>query len=307
MPKESPKEPLSAWHDWRNDGRELAIVVMGVLIALLAQEVVQGWEWQQKIAAADDAMKREMFWDNGPEMIERIAIQPCINAQLDGIRGAVQANRPRAEIAGLVDRLYVPYVSYDTVAYRDVSASDVPIHMPKARENAWTQAYAMMPMVDSTEAQETVDAARIKALKRTGGPLSDAEQIALLQAYAMMPMVDSTEAQETVDAARIKALKRTGGPLSDAEQIALLQAVEEVRGDGARMMSGIHFTMQALPQLHGSIDKGRLDQGLQFARLHYGSCIRAVPADWPAKHLPPLPKGIVPGLATDAVSPWQTS
>jgi hypothetical protein len=198
-------------------------------------------------------------------MIERIAIQPCINAQLDAIRGAVEANRPRAEIAGLVDRLYVPYVSYDTVAYRDVSASDVPVHMPKARENAWTQA------------------------------------------YAMMPMVDSTDAQETVDAARIKALKRTGRPLSDAEQIALLQAVEEVRGDGARMMSGIHFTMQALPQLHGSIDKGRLDQGLQFARLHYGSCIRAVPADWPATHLPPLPKGIVPGLATDAVSPWQTS
>ena len=265
MPKESPKEPRSAWHDWRNDGRELAIVVIGVLIALLAQEVVQGWEWQQKIAAADDAMKREMFWDNGPEMIERISIQPCINAQLDAIRAAVEANRPRSEIAGLVDRLYVPYVSYDTVAYRDVSASDVPIHMPKARENAWTQA------------------------------------------YAMMPMVDSTEAQETVDAARIEALKRTGGPLSDAEQIALLQAVEEVRGDGARMMSGIHFTMQALPQLHGSIDKGRLDQGLQFARLHYGSCIRAVPADWPATHLPPLPKGIVPGLATDAVSPWQTS
>jgi hypothetical protein len=265
MPKELPKEPRRPWHDWRNDARELAIVVMGVLIALLAQEVVQGWEWQQKIAAADDAMKREMFWDNGPEMIERISIQPCINAQLDAIRAAVEADRPRAEIAGLVDRLYVPYVSYDTVAYRDVSASDVPIHMPKARENAWTQA------------------------------------------YAMMPMVDATEAQETVDAARIKALKRTGGPLSDAEQIALLQAVEEVRGDGARMMSGIHWTMQAMPQLHGTIDKGRLDQGLQFARVHYGSCIREVPADWPATHLPPLPKGIVPGLATDAVSPWQSS
>jgi len=265
MPKESPTEPRSAWHDWRNDGRELAIVVIGVLIALLAQEVVQGWEWQQKIAAADDAMKREMFWDNGPEMIERIAIQPCINAQLDAIRAAVEANRPRAEIAGLVDRLYVSYVSYDTVAYRDVSASDVPIHMPRARENAWTQA------------------------------------------YAMMPLVDATDAQETVDAARIKALKRTGGPLSDAEQIALLQAVEEVRSDGARMMSGINWTMQAMPQLHGTFDKVRLDQGMRIARQHYGSCIRPVPADWPATHLPPLPKGTVPGLATDAVSPWQTS
>ena len=265
MPKPSPNASSNPWHDWRENVREVAIVIVGVLIALLAQEIVQGWEWQQKIAAADDAMKREMFWDNGPEMLERISIQPCINAQLDAIRAAVEANRPRAEIVGLVDRLYVSYVSYDTVAYRDVSASDVPIHMPRTRENAWTQA------------------------------------------YAMMPLVDATDAQETVDAARIKALKRTGGPLSDAEQIALLQAIEEVRGDGARIMSGIHWTMQAMPQLHGTFDKARLDQALQFARLHYGSCIRPVPADWPATHLPPLPKGIAPGLATNVVSPWQTS
>jgi hypothetical protein len=123
----------------------------------------------------------------------------------------------------------------------------------------------------------------------------------------MMPMVDSTDAQETVDAARIKALNRTGGPLSDAEQIALLQAIEEVRGDGARIMSGINWTMLAMPQLHGTIDKFRLNQGLHLARQFYGSCIRPVPADWPATHLPPLPKGIAPGLATNAVSPWQTS
>ena len=260
-----PKQSSKPWHDWRNDGRELAIVVIGVLIALLAQEVVQRWEWQQKIRAADDAMMREMFWDNGPEMLARVSIQPCIDAQLDAIRDAVEANRPRSEIAGLVDRFFTPFVTYDTVAYRDVSASDVPIHMPKARENAWTQA------------------------------------------YAMMPIVDATEAQESVDTARIFALKRSGGPLSDAEQISLLQAIEEVRADGIRMMSGINWTMLAMPQLHGTFDKVRLDQGLQFARLHYGSCIRDVPADWPATHLPPLPKGIAPGLLWTAPSPWQTS
>ena len=260
-----PKVPPEPWHDWRNDARELAIVVIGVLIALLAQEVAQRWEWRQKIRAADDAMMREMFWDNGPEMIERISIQPCIDAQLDAIRDAVDADRPRAVIAGLVDRFYVPYVSYDTVAYRDASASDVPTHMPRARENAWTQA------------------------------------------YAMMPMVDSTDAQETIDAARIKALKRSGGPLSDAEQIALLQAIEQVRADGARIMSGVNWTMLALPQLHGTLDKVRLDQGLRVARQHYGSCIRAVPPDWPATHLPPLPKGIAPGLLWTAPPPWQAS
>jgi hypothetical protein len=56
MPKESPKEPLSSWHDWRNDGRELEIVVIVVLISLLDQNVAKVWELQQKIHADEDAM-----------------------------------------------------------------------------------------------------------------------------------------------------------------------------------------------------------------------------------------------------------
>src|SRR5262249_43329192 len=127
-----------ALHGWSEFAKEIAIIVLGVLIALAFEQVVQRWEWRHKIRAADDAMTREMFWDNGPEMIERISIQPCIDAQLDAIRDSVEANRPRAEIVGLVDRFYVPFVTYDTFAYHDASSSDVPTHMPRARENAWT-------------------------------------------------------------------------------------------------------------------------------------------------------------------------
>jgi hypothetical protein len=243
-----------ALHNWREVAGEIAIIVVGVLIALFFEQVVQHWDWQRKLSAAEAAMQREVFWDDGPEMVARAAIQPCIDAQLDAIRTSVEAGKPRSEIVGRVDRLYVPFVTYDSVAYRDASASDVPTHMPKARESLWTQV------------------------------------------YAMLPMVDSTSASETVDAARVHALKRAGGPLSDAEQIALLQAVEAVRADGLRMLSGISWTMSVLPALHGSFDKKRLGGFMSDARRHYGVCVRDLPANWPNTLLPPLPAGLAPGL-----------
>jgi hypothetical protein len=241
-------------HGWRELAKEISIIVVGVLIALFFEQLVQRWEMRHKIAAAEAVMQREIFWDDGPEMIQRVSVQPCINAQLDAIRTAVEANRPRTEIARLVDRLYVPFVTYDYIAEGDASVSDVATHMPRERHDLWAQAYAMMPMVDQTSALENAGAAKIHALKHTGGPLTGTEQ-------------------------------------SD-----LLQGVEAVRADGIRMMSGINWTMEVLPALHGTFDKSRSDFFMRSARLHYGACIRDVPADWPKTELPPLPKGLAPGV-----------
>jgi hypothetical protein len=241
-------------HNWGELAREIAIIVVGVLIALFFEQLVERWNWEHKVRVAEDAMQREIFFDDGPEMIQRVSIQPCINAQLDAIRSAVETGRPRQEIGTLIDRLYLPFVTYDSIAQRNATASDVPTHMSKAQDDLWTQA------------------------------------------YGMMPMVDATNAAETIDAARLNALKRTGGPLSDAEQIQLLQAVETVRADGKRMMAGIDWTMSVLPQLHGTFDNMRVDTFMRSARLRYGACARDVPADWPKTQLPPLPKGIAPGL-----------
>lgn len=247
-----------ALHGWRELAQEISIIVVGVLIALFFEQLVQRWEMRHKLAAAEAAMQREMFWDDAPEMLQRISIQPCINAQLDAIRAAVEGNRPRADIVRLVDRLYVPFVTYDYVAEGDASVSDVATHMPRDRHDLWTQAYAMIPMVDQTNAVENADAAKIHALKHSGGPLTDIEQ-------------------------------------SD-----LLQGLEAVRADGVRMMSGISWTMQVLPKLHGTFDKSRTEFGIRNARLHYGRCIRDVPADWPKTELAPLPKGLAPGVLVDA-------
>jgi hypothetical protein len=241
-------------HGWREFAGEVAIIVIGVLIALFFEEVVQRWDWDRKVNAAEVAMQRETFWDNAPEMVQRASIQPCIDAQLDAIRTAAESGKPRAQVVGLVDRLYLPFVTFDTVAHQNATASDVSPHMPKDRVDLWTQA------------------------------------------YAMVPMIDATNAVESADAARIRAIKRTGGPLSLAEQMELLEAVEAVRSDGRRMLSGINWSMTVLPRLGASIDKDRLKSFMDSARLHYGTCARDLPRDWPATLPPPLPEGLAPGL-----------
>ena len=81
-----PKHTAKRWFDWRESGRELVIVVVGVLIALLAQQVVQNWEWKQRVAAAARSMKHELFYDDGPQIYMRAAASPCAQAYLGRIR-----------------------------------------------------------------------------------------------------------------------------------------------------------------------------------------------------------------------------
>src|SRR5690348_1629077 len=111
MPKPSAKH-TSPRYDWREDARELAIVVVGVLIALLAQEVVQRWEWKRKVAVARDAMRYELLVDDGPQIYQRAAMHPCVLASLDRIRSAIESERSRSEIAGAIDRYWVEFRTF---------------------------------------------------------------------------------------------------------------------------------------------------------------------------------------------------
>jgi hypothetical protein len=178
MPKPSPKP----WHDWRNDGRELAIVVIGVLIALLAQEVVQDWEWKAKVAAAERAMRHEMLWDNGPQLYQRAAMHPCAVQRLDAIRAAVEAGKSRGQVMALIDSYWAPYFSYDTIARDAANTSDVASHMPADTMDLYAIVYTQMAPMTRNSEREVSDLAQLQALSRSGGALTPAERDKVLSA-----------------------------------------------------------------------------------------------------------------------------
>jgi hypothetical protein len=63
-----------ALHNWREDLRELVIVIAGVFIALVAQQMLEASEWRHKVAVADAAMRDELLYDDGPQIYQRAAI-----------------------------------------------------------------------------------------------------------------------------------------------------------------------------------------------------------------------------------------
>src|SRR5690349_6431969 len=111
MPKPSAKH-TSPRHDWRENAREFVIVVAGVFVALIAQQAVEAWDWHRKVVAAETAMRAELLNDDGPQIYQRAAMHPCVVAQLERIRAAVEGGKSREEIGRLVDGYWIDVRGY---------------------------------------------------------------------------------------------------------------------------------------------------------------------------------------------------
>lgn len=175
-----PKQSSNPWHDWRENVRELTIVVVGVFIALVAQQLADDWQWRQKTRSAIVAMHHELLWDDGPEIYQRAISHPCAVARLDAIRAAVETGKSRAEVWSLIDSYGTGFVTYDSAAHDAAVAADAFTHMSEAQAAPFANIYPSMPVFNRTAEQEAAHIAGLRALKRTGGPLSAAEVDATL-------------------------------------------------------------------------------------------------------------------------------
>jgi hypothetical protein len=196
--------------DWRESARELAIVIAGVLVALLAQEVVQDWQWDHKVAVATATMRDELLSDNGPQVYQRAAMHPCVLQALDRIRSAIESDRSRGDIAKAIDGYWVEFRTFDRLALDAANSSDVAAHMPQEQLREMTRVYQIMPLMERTNAQEAADVARLRAFRRTGGGVSDAEKDRALEA------VEALRSDEQIIWLRVQAklpLLMSIGPL----------------------------------------------------------------------------------------------
>ena len=127
-------------------------------------------------------MRHEMLWDNGPQLYQRAVMHPCAVQRLDAIRSAVEAGKPRAEVAALTDSYAAPYFSYDSIAREAANTSDVASHMPADTMDLYAIVYAQMAPMTRNSEREVTDLAQLHALSHSGGALSYAEQDKILSA-----------------------------------------------------------------------------------------------------------------------------
>jgi hypothetical protein len=216
------RQKASPWHGWRENLREIVIVVIGVFIALVAQQAVEAWDWRQKVDVAEAAMRDELLSDDGPQMVQRLAMHNCIASLLDRIRAAVEGNAPRADIAALIDRYWVDDRTYDRIALDAAQSANVASHLGQARFTQFATAYSRMGVLEEINHREASDWAALRAFRRTGGPVTDAEKDRLLGAVEalrhddMVMWLGSTRKIPTIRKFGALDPKRVSGFLGDA-------------------------------------------------------------------------------------------
>lgn len=96
-------------HGWNAVAWELAIVTLGVFVALGAEQVVSNWHWQGEVRESDRRISNELG-DNLANAYERLAINNCLEPRLAELRNELIKGEPMwiGSRAGFANDIYNP-------------------------------------------------------------------------------------------------------------------------------------------------------------------------------------------------------
>ena len=128
-------------HGWRAFAGEVGIIVIGVLIALGAQQVIERWDDRDKVNRAIKALRVELG-DHEFNAAEIEMATPCIFAQIDAVEARLKAGdgaplprfADRIMTAGFVIR--IPNRPYADATWQSVNSSDTLRRLDPARADA---------------------------------------------------------------------------------------------------------------------------------------------------------------------------
>jgi hypothetical protein len=123
---------------------ELGTIVLGVSVALAAQQAADWWRWQSEVDAARAAIRAEMAVNNLTFYAFRVEIAPCMARKTDeaeAVIAALQAHRPPPPLPGF--RTGLRSLLNDS-EWQTARASQVLTHFPRAEMTLMSNYYAAM-------------------------------------------------------------------------------------------------------------------------------------------------------------------
>jgi hypothetical protein len=133
------------WHGGRELLKEIGTIVIGVLIALGAEQTVEWLHRQNEVAEAREALKDEMG-RNATYMMLNTAEAPCVKADLDRVAAWINGGPPPHWNPGRLGVL-------DTSVWDEARTSAVPL-MPFKQRIAYDRFYAAVANRQDTSRRE---------------------------------------------------------------------------------------------------------------------------------------------------------
>ena len=154
-------------HGWREFACEVAIIVLGVGIALAAEQIVEASHWHNVVAAEEQALEQEVS-ANETVLLARVMQQPCIDRRLSEL-AEVFRRHDGGQLLRLIGPIGRPTVFGGSKSTLDMATADQSLsHMPLARKQAIFSAYGSYDIFAPTAEEERSGWRVLQALDHPG-------------------------------------------------------------------------------------------------------------------------------------------
>jgi len=117
-------------HSWREFLTEIGVVVLGVCIALAAEQAVEAIHWHNKVVEAQGVIATELA-GNLSNSIRRMRTEHCTEQRLDTLAQIVDAASRSGTLPPVGDIGIPPLVQWTSGAWDSVVASQTATHFPR--------------------------------------------------------------------------------------------------------------------------------------------------------------------------------
>jgi len=228
-------------HGWREFAGEVGIIVVGVLIALGAEQLVSDWQWRRDVRDADRRMSEELSFDVALAY-DRFAIDPCLRPRLAELRDQLTSDGPtwpgsRVKLANDLFKSGFP-----------------PVYRTPGRP--WAEA-----SWQNAQTSEVIGHFRVDRAQQLGG---------LFDTVASLKQAQSEEEHMSESLGDLAF----AGPISSAERRAALKTVASLDALDARIGFTAHLLVDDARKAGIGADPKSLKELLDQQRSYRGACVR---------------------------------
>ena len=168
-------------HGWREFLGEVGIIVVGVLIALGAEQVVETFHWQTKVSEARTQLRHEVGHDLAL-LDDRISQQQCVDLRINELAAIVTEASVSGHLPPLGPISRPASYTYPTSVWESQIAAETMTHFPAEETAAISRAYRFIGLVHENSRAEVQAWLTLKTMVGPGRPIDPASLSRLVEA-----------------------------------------------------------------------------------------------------------------------------
>lgn len=222
------------FHGLREFLKEWGIIVLGVLTALGAEQIVEQVHWAHVVHEAEDAMNAELHED-ALNSYYRLSLHGCAMSRLAALRAVLVASRDEGAPAPITPVYNWRLRAVQSDAWQAAQAMQIASHVPRDRLLAYSRAYffaddQMKQLPEERAAMDTINTLTINAGRLQPGE-RDRLFLGLVATWRLLDQNDSAAARFLQEAEKV------GVRLSPADKAGRLLYARRLYGDCVRETS----------------------------------------------------------------------